>query len=102
MILSCEETKPMDFHITVSCINLIPRQHGFNYPYQLGLISEKGKTRDESHLIDTDTTLNVKLSLTPNDIVLVVTDGVSDNLALTAIEGIVSNSFNVHSKRISF
>ena len=42
--------------------------------------------------------MNVKLSLNPNDIVLVVTDGVSDNLALTAIEGIVSNSFNVHYK----
>lgn len=98
MILSCQETKVNGFPQYRIKYQSNPRQHGFNYPYQLGLISENGKARDESNLTDTDTTLIVNLSLNPNDIVLVVTDGVSDNLAPTAIEGIVSNSFNVHSK----
>ena len=50
MLLSCQETKANGFPHYRIMYQSNPRQHGFNYPYQLGLISEKGKPRDESHL----------------------------------------------------
>ena len=79
------------------------QQHHFNCPYQLTLAPPNGRAIDSSDLTDTDNSTDPprRLSVETGDIVLVMTDGVIDNLFDDELEELVSSSINIHSRKSS-
>lgn len=77
------------------------QQHRFNMPYQITLIPPNGRVSDTSGLTATDTSTkpNVKLTVETGDIVLLMTDGVLDNIFDDELEELVSSSVTIHSRK---
>lgn len=73
------------------------QQHSFNYPYQLANVPKGEYFRDEKHLTASDVTLNKNNSVQAGDIVLVYTDGVSDNIHDCDLEKLVTDSYSANS-----
>ena len=79
-----------------------PKQYGFNCPHQITLdpeLERLNKSTDETHLIVTDESIDKKLFVEIGDIVLVMTDGVTDNLFDEEILKIISKSFSKQNPR---
>lgn len=69
------------------------QQHRFNVPYQLTLYPEAEISfKDDTPYTATDVSLNLKLKLKVGDVILVMTDGILDNLFNAELEEIISNS----------
>lgn len=79
------------------------QQHYFNCPYQITLAPPDGRASDTSDLTATDNSSNPpnKLSVETGDIVLLMTDGVIDNIFDDELEELVSTSINIHSRKKS-
>lgn len=79
------------------------QQHRFNMPYQITLAPPYGKVSDTSDLAATDATLKPpkEISVEAGDIVLLVTDGVLDNIFDDELEDLISNSIKTHSRKHS-
>lgn len=77
------------------------QQHRFNMPYQITLAPPNGRVSDTSDLTATDTSSNPakKLSVEPGDIVILMTDGVLDNIFDDELEELVSSSVTIHSRK---
>ena len=77
------------------------QQYSFNFPYQITLAPPNGRASDTSDLTATDNSLNPpkKLSVEAGDIVLLMTDGVLDNIFSDELEELVSTSINIHSRK---
>lgn len=72
-----------------------PKQFCFNCPHQITLdpaLERLNKSTDETHLIVTDESINKKLFVETGDIVLVMTDGVTDNMFDKEILELISKS----------
>lgn len=79
------------------------QQHYFNCPYQITLAPPNGRASDTSGLTATDNSSNPpkNLSVETGDIVLLMTDGVIDNVFDDELEELVSTSINIHSRKKS-
>lgn len=79
------------------------QQYSFNFPYQITLAPPNGRASDTSDLTATDRSSNPpkQLSVEAGDVVLLMTDGVLDNIFDDELEELVSTSINVHSKKKS-
>lgn len=77
------------------------QQYSFDYPVQITLMPKDDRTKDTTHLTITDSSIKpkVNLSIRMDDIVLVMTDGVLDNLFDHELEKLVTSSFKKHSKK---
>lgn len=77
--------------------------HRFNMPYQITLAPPNGRLSDTSDLTATDVSTDPpkKLGVESGDIVLVMTDGVLDNIFDDELEEMVSTSVNIHSRKRS-
>lgn len=75
--------------------------HRFNTPYQITLAPPNGRLSDTSGLTATDASTGSpqKLGVESGDIVLVMTDGVLDNIFDDELEEIVSTSVTIHSRK---
>lgn len=79
------------------------QQHRFNAPYQITLAPPDGKVNDTSDLADTNSSFGNAddLKLDVGDIVVVVTDGVLDNIATDELAQLISESYENHSQKHS-
>lgn len=79
------------------------QQHRFNMPYQITLAPPNGRVSDTSGLMATDSTSSPpqKLSVESGDIVILMTDGVIDNVFDDELEELVSTSVTIHSRKHS-
>lgn len=77
------------------------QQHRFNMPYQITLAPPNGRVSDTSDLTATDASSNSakRLSVEVGDIVLLMTDGVLDNIFDDELEELVSSSVTIHSRK---
>lgn len=76
------------------------QQHFFNCPYQITLAPDEGLVRDQTNLIatnDDDNLLKKKFILKDRDLVLVMTDGIIDNIYDKELEELITNSIATHS-----
>ena len=79
------------------------QQHRFNMPYQITLAPPDGRASDTTGLTDTDnsTIAPKKLVVESGDIVLLMTDGVLDNIFNDELEELISSSVTIHSRKNS-
>lgn len=77
------------------------QQNYFNCPYQITLAPPNGRASDTSGLTATDlsSTPPNNLFVETGDIVLLMTDGVIDNIFDDELEELVSTSINIHSRK---
>lgn len=77
------------------------QQHRFNMPYQITLVPPNGRVSDTTDLTATDTSSKPAkiLSMETGDIVLLMTDGVLDNIFDDELEELVSSSLTMHSRK---
>lgn len=77
------------------------QQHRFNMPYQITLVPPNGRVSDTTDLTATDASSNPakKLSVEAGDIVLLMTDGVLDNIFDDELEELVSSSVTRNSRK---
>lgn len=79
------------------------QQHRFNMPYQITLAPPNGRVSDTSGLTATNESKNppTNLIVESGDIVLLMTDGVLDNIFDDELEDLVSTSVTINSKKHS-
>lgn len=79
------------------------QQHVFNMPYQITLAPPHGTVKDSTDLAATDALIEPpkELGVEIGDIVLLMTDGVLDNIFDDELEEIVSTSVQLHSRKHS-
>lgn len=79
------------------------QQHGFNTPYQLTLAPPDGRVGDSTHLTATDSSIKPPLKYVAKvgDVVLLMTDGVLDNIFDKELVEIVAASIKLHSQKHS-
>ena len=77
------------------------QQHRFNMPYQITLVPPNGRVSDTTDLTATDNSskLAKKLIVETGDIVLLMTDGVLDNIFDDELEELVSSSITIRSRK---